>query len=173
MLIRTEHPPSVSELEMITRQLGRAPRGTESVAAVDGDGTPLVLRMAPIVGEAPFPTLYWLCSERLKVAISHLEAAGVIKQLEQRLAEDADFLAAYHQNHRDYVTARWAWMSEAQRADVARRGYTHVLTERGIGGITNWNRVRCLHTQYAHHLGSHNAIGQWLDDVHQLHDCLP
>lgn len=173
MLTRTRHAPSASEIDIITCQLGRAPRGLEAIAAVDGEGTPLALRMAPIVGGAPFPTLYWLCSERLKVEISHLEAAGVIKQLEQRLQEDPDFLAAYHQSHRDYIAERWEWMSAEQKADIERRGYTRVLTERGVGGISNWDQVRCLHTQYAHHLGSHNAIGQWLDDHYQLDHCLP
>ncbi|WP_075881632.1 DUF501 domain-containing protein [Vreelandella massiliensis] len=173
MIIRTHHAPQPSELAIIAQQLGRAPRGIEAIAATDGEGTPLALRMAPIVDGKPFPTLYWLCSERLKVEISHLEAAGVIKALEQRLKEDADFLAAYHQSHRDYVEARWQYMSAAQKADVIQRGYEGVLTERGVGGITNWDQVRCLHTQYAHHLGQHNAIGQWMDEVHQIDRCLP
>jgi hypothetical protein len=173
MIIRTNHPPTLSELEIIAQQLGRPPRGIEAVAATDGEGTPLVLRMAPIVDGQPFPTLYWLSSERLKVAISHLEAAGVIKELEQYLQEDAEFLAAYHQSHRDYVDERWQHMSDAQKADVIQRGYESVLTERGVGGITNWNQVRCLHTQYAHHLGRHNAIGQWMEEIHQIDRCLP
>lgn len=172
MIIRTNHPPTPSEREIIAQQLGRDPRGIEAVAATDDEGTPLVLRMAPIVDGKPFPTLYWLSSERLKVAISHLEAAGVIKELEQYLQEDADFLAAYHQSHRDYVNERWQHMSDAQKADVIQRGYENVLTERGVGGITNWNQVRCLHTQYAHHLGRHNAIGQWMDETHQIDRCL-
>jgi hypothetical protein len=173
MLTRTQHAPSAFEIDIITCQLGRAPRGLEAIAAVDGEGTPLALRMAPIVNGAPFPTLYWLCSERLKVEISHLEAAGVIKQLEHRLQEDPDFLAAYHQSHRDYIAERWEWMSAEQKADIERRGYTQVLSERGVGGIASWDQVRCLHTQYAHHLGRYNAIGQWLDDTYQLDRCLP
>lgn len=172
MIIRTDHAPSEHELEIIAQQLGRAPRGIEAVAATDGQGTPLVLRMAPIVDGKPFPTLYWLCSERLKVAISHLEAAGAIKQLEQDLQADADFLAAYHQSHRDYVAERWQHMTADQKADVTQRGYASVLTERGIGGITNWDQVRCLHTQYAHHLGRYNTIGQWMDTTHHIDRCL-
>jgi len=173
MVIRTNQVPDARQLAIITQQLGRAPRGTEAVAATDGDGTPLVLRMAPIVDGTPFPTLYWLSSERLKVEISHIEAAGVIKQLETRLQQDPDFLAAYHRSHEQYVAARWAFMSAAQRAEVARRGYTDVLSERGIGGIANWDQVRCLHTQYAHHLCGENVIGQWLDANYGVADCLP
>lgn len=173
MVIRTDQTPDERQLAIITAQLGRAPRGIEAVAATDHEGTPLVLRMAPIVDGRPFPTLYWLCSERLKVEISRIEAVGVIKRLEARLQEEPEFLAAYHASHRDYVETRWRHMSEAQKAEVMRLGYDGVLTERGIGGIANWDQVRCLHTQYAHHLCGDNVIGRWMDAEYGVADCLP
>jgi uncharacterized protein len=173
MVIRTDQRPDDHQLAIIAEQLGRHPRGIEAVAAVDGEGTPLVLRMAPIVDDRPFPTLYWLSSERLKVVISRIEAAGVIKDLEARLQDDPDLLAAYHASHRDYVAARWHHMSDAQREAVERRGYATLLRERGIGGIGNWDQVRCLHTQYAHHLCGDNVIGRWLDAEYGVADCLP
>ncbi|GED23008.1 DUF501 domain-containing protein [Halomonas halmophila] len=173
MVIRPDTMPDERQMALITEQLGRAPRGIEALAATDGEGTPLVLRMAPIVDGAPFPTLYWLSSERLKIELSHLEAAGVIKQLEARLREEPEFLAAYHQSHRDYIATRWHCMTPAQHTRVQELGYETVLRERGIGGIANWNQVRCLHTQYAHHLCGHNVIGQWLDEHHGVADCLP
>ncbi len=173
MVIRTDQTPDARHLAIIAEQLGRAPRGIEAVAATDGEGTPLVLRMAPIVDGKPFPTLYWLSSERLKVALSRLEAGGVIKSLESRLQADPDFLAAYHASHRDYVATRWHRMSADQAAEVRRLGYEAVLRERGIGGIANWDQVRCLHTQYAHHLCGDNVIGQWLDAEFGVADGLP
>ena len=173
MVIRTDQNPDSQQLALIAGQLGRAPRGIEAVAATDGEGTPLVLRMAPIVDGKPFPTLYWLSDERLKTELSRIEATGVIKQLEARLQEDADFLVAYHANHRDYVAARWHYMRAEQQCEVERLGYTEVLRKRGIGGIANWDQVRCLHTQYAHHLCGSNVIGQWLDTELGVADCLP
>ncbi|MFG6177504.1 DUF501 domain-containing protein [Halomonas sp. THAF12] len=173
MVIHPDTTPDDRQLAVIAEQLGRAPRGIEALAATDGEGTPLVLRMAPIVDEAPFPTLYWLSDERLKIELSRIEAAGVIKTLEARLKEDPDFLAAYHRSHEDYVAARWRYMTPAQRDEVERRGYAEVLRERGIGGIANWNQVRCLHTQYAHHLCGDNIIGQWVDAEYGVIDRLP
>ena len=173
MVTRPDSPPDARQLAIIARQLGRTPRGIETVAAVDGEGTPLVLRMAPIVDGRPFPTLYWLSCDRLKVVISRIEADGAIKRLEARLQEDPELLAAYHESHRDYVAARWRYMSAAQKADVIRLGYDGVLTERGVGGIANWDQVRCLHTQYAHHLCGDNAIGRWMDAEYGVADCLP
>ncbi|PMR76265.1 DUF501 domain-containing protein [Billgrantia endophytica] len=173
MVIQTDQMPDSRQLAIIAEQLGRPPRGIEAMAAVDGKGTPLVLRMAPIVDGKPFPTLYWLCSGRLKVEISRIEASGVIKQLEIRLRQDADFLAAYHASHRDYVEARWRCMNDTQRDEVLRLGYESLLRSRGIGGIGNWDQVRCLHTQYAHHLCGNNVIGQWMDEEYDVAACLP
>src|SRR5690554_4882177 len=129
MVIRTDQTPDERQLATITAQLGRAPRGLEAVAATDSEGTPLVLRMAPIVDGKPFPTLYWLCSERLKVEISRIEAVGVIKQLEARLQDAPAFLAAYHATHRDYVAARKPHMSETPKAALIQPGYPALPTQ--------------------------------------------
>lgn len=166
MVIQTDQAPDARQLEIITAQLGRAPRGIQAVTAVDGAGTPLVLRMDSLVDGKPFPTLYWLCSERLKVEISHLEAAGVIKTLEAMLREDDAFMAAYRKSHEDYVARRWQSMSAAVQQAAIAKGYDRLLRERGVGGISNWSQVRCLHTQYAHHLCGYNVIGQWIDEHH-------
>lgn len=173
MVIQTDQTPDSHQLTLIAEQLGRTPHGIEAVAAVDSNGTPLVLRMAPIVDGKPFPTLYWLSDTRLKITLARIETDGVIKQLEAQLQEDADFLAAYHASHRDYVAARWHHMTAEQHQAVKRLGYGEVLRNRGIGGITNWDQVRCLHTQYAHHLCGNNVIGQWLDAELGVADCLP
>lgn len=158
-----DQPPTRHQLDIIARQLGRTPRGIQAVTAVDGQGTPLALRMHSLVDDAPFPTLYWLTSERLKVEISHLEAAGVIKSLEAHLKQDDALLAAYWRSHERYVHDRWHFMSAAERDRVHELGFDKLFNERGVGGISNWHQVRCLHTQYAHHLSAGNAIGEWID----------
>lgn len=173
MLIQTDQTPTERQLAIIAEQLGRAPRGIQAVTATDGQDTPLVLRMESIVDDKPFPTLYWLCSEQLKVELSRIEARGVIKQLEAQLQEDAGFLAAYHRSHADYVAQRWRHMTDAHREQAEQLGYTRLFRERGIGGIANWDQVRCLHTQYAHHLCGENVIGQWLDAEYGVIDGLP
>ncbi|WFF40586.1 DUF501 domain-containing protein [Salinicola endophyticus] len=173
MVIRTDQTPTEAQLAIIAEQLGRPPRGLEAVAATDSQGRPLVLRMAPIVDDAPFPTLYWLSCERLKVVLSRLEASGVIKELEARLQQDPAWLSSYHASHADYVAQRWSYMSDAQREEIERRGFAPLMRERGVGGITNWDQVRCLHTQYAHHLCGDNAIGRWLDATYDVAATIP
>ena len=39
------------------------------------------------------------------------------------------------------------------------------LDERGIGGISEPTRIRCLHTWYAAHLVTPNTIGQLVDEL--------
>ena len=174
MVITLNQAPNERQLALIREQIGREPRGIDAVTAEDGQGTPLVLRMHSLVDSAPFPTLYWLCSERLKVALSHLEAAGVIKQLEAILAQDPSFMAQYQRSHEDYVAQRWRFMPDGIKTEIVRRGYDTLLRARGIGGIANWAQVRCLHTHYAHHLCGDNAIGRWIDERYpQVAACLP
>lgn len=40
---------------------------------------------------------------------------------------------------------------------------------RGIGGLQNFCRIRCLHMQYAHHLACPTALGNMIDDVFGVH----
>ncbi|MFG1489228.1 DUF501 domain-containing protein, partial [Oceanospirillum sp. HFRX-1_2] len=116
---------------------------------------------------------YWMTSELLKKEISHIEARGEIKALEERLIEDPEFLAQYHASHQDYVDQRWHYMTEEERVFAEQAGFLKLLKEKGIGGIANWDTVRCLHTQYAHHLCGRNVVGQWMDDTFGIADLIP
>ena len=44
-------------------------------------------------------------------------------------------------------------------------GMMSAFTERGIGGIVDPDRVRCLHTWYAAHWVQPNSIGGLIDDI--------
>ena len=173
MYQRTNLAPTAEHINCIEQQIGRVPRGIQAISAIDSKGTPLVVRMHSIVDDKPFPTLYWLTSELLKKELSHIEARGVIKQLEERLIEDEAFLKRYHASHQEYVDQRWQFMNEEERAFAEKAGFIELLKTKGIGGIANWDTVRCLHTQYAHHLSGNNILGQWVDETFSLHQLIP
>lgn len=40
---------------------------------------------------------------------------------------------------------------------------------RGIGGLQNFCKIRCLHMQYAHHLACPTVLGNMIDDVFGVH----
>lgn len=166
--------PTADQHLLIADELGKEPQGMALITAIDMQGRPLALQVSALVKGKPFPTFYWLSSRFLVKELSHLEAAGLIKELEERLQDDPALMAEYQQSHADYVARRWAAMSDATKADVQRLGFTDVFTKRGVGGIENWQQIRCLHTQYAHHLSSgNNAIGRILDEEYGIANLLP
>ena len=159
---------SDSQLAIIEQQIGRAPNGLLDIAYATDQGVPVILRMAPIVDDKPFPTLYWLCSKDLHKAIAKLETQGLVKELEQRLQDDSDFMAAYQANQQAYVAKRWANCTSEDKTLLEAKGFAKLFDSYGIGGLRDWQQIRCLHMHYAHHLVDSNVIGQWLDDHYQL-----
>ena len=169
---------SERDLQIIQRQLGREPRGTLRIERRCHWGYPQVIKVYPLLlngagGACPFPTLFWLTCPTLREQLSALEQRGYIKEIERLLAEDEQLQQEYHQNHRDYIAERWKALSAEDRALLEKRGLAPALMERGIGGIADRNRVKCLHLHYAHHLAWGNAIGRWVENHFPLKECPP
>ena len=126
-------------------------------------GEPAVIRVASVVDGKPFPTLFWLIDADLCLRLDRLEAAGWIAQL-QSLIDSSDSLrqsmSCDHQRHR---ALRASFLSAGERELLERNGMMTALTERGVGGISEPSRVRCLHTWYAAHLVQPNTIGKLTD----------
>lgn len=152
-----------AQTDLIERQLGRKPRGIVRIAHLTPEGIPTVLQMRSLVDKRPFPTLYWLCSRDLYRAIAEIETSGWVKQIERELQQDEVLRDAYRKNHEAYVAQRWQLMDPGDRECIERLGFTHLFDQYGIGGISQWDKVRCLHMQYAHHLCGENVIGQRMD----------
>lgn len=162
---------SVSEqqLAVIAEQIGREPKGLIKVAVANPEGVPLVLQMRSLLDDVPFPTLYWLSSKDLCKAIGQIEGMGWIKEVEGRLQGDSGLREAYLQNQKDYVARRWELMLPEDKGRIEALGFTNMFTRYGIGGISQWDKVRCLHMQYAHHLAEGNVIGALMDQEFELH----
>jgi uncharacterized protein len=129
---------------VVTAQLGRLPRGLRAIAHTCPCGQPDVVETAPRLPDGtPFPTLYYLTCPRAAAAISRLEAAGVMKTMTARLADDADLRAAYSAAHRDYL---------ARRVAAATAAGVPPLPDgtQSAGGMPV--RVKCLHALVAHEL---------------------
>lgn len=161
---------SQADIDIITQQLGRTPSGIRRVAHYSPDGVPQVLEMETWVFDQPFPTLFWLSSSSIDKALARIESQGVVKELEQRIKEDADLREAYHDSHRDYIARRWQAMSDEHKQIIEQKGFTHLFETLGIGGIKNWDQIRCLHMQYGHHLAGNNVIGRILDEEYGIRE---
>ncbi|WP_432697009.1 DUF501 domain-containing protein [Marinobacterium sp. YM272] len=164
--------PDSAQLEIIERQLGRKPRGITDLAYVTDSGVPVVLQMRSLVDDKPFPTLYWLCSRDLYQMIAEIETAGGVKRIEQLLAQDEALRERYARQQQAYVERRWQAMSDEDRQKIETLGFTELFSKYGIGGIAQWDKVRCLHMQYAHHLVGENLVGEWMDREYGLRERL-
>jgi uncharacterized protein len=159
---------TVEEQQAVAVLLGREPRGLEAVPVVDASGGPSVIRVASLVDDKPFPTLFWLVDAELCYRIDQLEATGLIAQLQAQIDADPELQGAMRQDHEKYMVLRDSLVTAADRARITELGYSEVFSSKGIGGIADFTRIRCLHTWYAAHLVEPNTVGVLLDRHLQL-----
>lgn len=150
---------------VVAAQLGRPPRGLRRVAHRCPCGLPDVVETAPRLPDgSPFPTLYYLTCPRAAAAISRLESAGLMREMQARLASDPGLRAAQRAAHQDYL---------ARRAAAAAAAGVEPLPPgaQSAGGMPD--RVKCLHALAAHELAvpganplgreAVQAAGEWWD----------
>jgi hypothetical protein len=151
-------------IEQVAVLLGRPPRGLEAIAVAGPAGEPRVIRVASLVEDKPFPTLFWLIDPALCYRIDQVEATGLIAQFQQCIDADPELRRGMREDHRAHIILREAFMSAAVRQRLQALNFSGALAGRGIGGIANFTRIRCLHTWYGAHLVVPNTVGRMLDD---------
>jgi hypothetical protein len=145
-------PPTEGDLAAAAEQLGRRPRGARAVAHRCPCGRPDVLETTPRLADGtPFPTLYYLTCPRATAACSRLESAGLMRELERRLAQDPELAARYAAAHADYLARRAAVDDVPEIAGVS------------AGGMPD--RVKCLHVHLAHALAAGPGVNPFGDEV--------
>ena len=136
----------------VARQLGREPRGAVGVAHRCPCGEPDVVTTAPRLPDGtPFPTLYYLTCPRAAAAIGTLESSGLMREMEDRLAEDPQLGAAYRAAHEAYL---------AQREELG-----HVAEIDGISAGGMPTRVKCLHVLVGHALAAGPGVNPLGDEA--------
>jgi hypothetical protein len=160
-----DKPLTADQRARVAALLGREPRGLREIPVADAHGEPLVIRVASVVDDKPFPTLYWLVGAELCLRIDRLEAAGWISRLQDRVDASTTLQQAMQDDHARHREARSHFLSDAELQLLTKKGMQAALDERGIGGISEPTRIRCLHTWYAAHLVTPNTIGQLVDEL--------
>ena len=132
----------------VERLLGRRPQGGFEVVVRHADGSPLVIRNAPLLDDGtPMPTRYWLVGEPERTWVSRLESDGGVDRAEAEV--DPTELAVAH--------ARYA----AERDAALPAGHEGPRPSGGVGGTRRG--VKCLHAHYAWHLaGGDDPVGRWV-----------
>jgi hypothetical protein len=155
---------SEAQRRRVNELLGRTARGLRDIPVTGAGGEPRVIRVASLVAEKPFPTLYWLVDPDLNYRIDQLEAGGLIAELQALVDRDPVLQEAMAEDHLAHIVLRNSLMTEEDRTRLQTLGFYDSLQSRGIGGIENPTRIRCLHTWYAAHLVTPNTIGRLLDE---------
>jgi len=136
---------TADDLTVLAEQLGRPPRGVVAIGARCVCGRPLVAVTAPRLDDGtPFPTTFYLTHPGVVAAMSTLEARGVMRELNDRLAEDDELAAGHARAHDDYLERR------AEVAERAGAGVVPEITGISAGGLPT--RVKCLHALAGHAL---------------------
>jgi hypothetical protein len=156
-------PLTDDDIQQVTDLLGRPPRGLVSILIRCELGVPVVIQVASLIDAKPFPTLIWLVDKKINYEIDQLEAAGVIAQYQTAVNESQELQTNLVQDHQNYIDLRKQLMPPEDRAELESLGYMETLDKRGIGGIENFTRIRCLHTFYAAHLIQPNTIGTMVE----------
>jgi len=143
---------SDADLKIVAAQLGRPPRAIHSVAHRCACGNPDVVETLPRLPDGtPFPTLYYLTCPKAASAIGTLEASGLMSEMTDRLAVDADLAAAYQAAHEAYLARR------------EMHGHVEEIDGISAGGMPN--RVKCLHVLVAHSLAAGPGVNPLGDDA--------
>lgn len=156
----TENPRTVTEqdLDTLSRQLGRPVRDVVEIGARCVCGNPLVATTAPRLSNGiPFPTTFYLTHPVLTSAVSRLEAAGVMAEMNERLAQDDDLAAAHRSAHEAYLAERERVGREAGTGEVPE--IAHV----SAGGLPE--RVKCLHALVGHALAAGPGVDPLGDEA--------
>ncbi len=148
----------------VSELLGREARGLRAIPVRDANHDPVVIRVASLVDDKPFPTLFWLVDPSLNYRIDRLEAAGIIAEWQARIDVEEDLRESMAEDHAAHIALRNSLMSESDRARLQSLGFYEALQQRGIGGIEKPDRIRCLHTWYAAHLIAPNTVGKLVDE---------
>lgn len=154
---------SQADFDQVTELLGRPPRGLYKVVKYHPERKhPMVIKVLPWVSKAPFPTTYWLTCPILKKQLSHLEKDRMIGLIEaEHLASDQELLTNLRQDHCDYRDQRVAFFEETiQDWNLLPEAQQDIIKTTGIGGIADFDHVKCLHLHYAYHLASEASGGR-------------
>lgn len=145
-------PADEAALAAASAQLSRPVRGVHAVAHRCACGLPDVLITQPCLPDGrPFPTLYYLTCPRATAAISTLESEGVMAEMAQRLAADADLAAGHQSAHDSYLADRAVLGDDPRVAGVS------------AGGMPD--RVKCLHVLAAHALAAGPGVNPLGDET--------
>lgn len=161
--------PTEHDIEVITAQLMRKPRGVVGIARRCPRGCPMVIVTMPIIkgprGLEPFPTLFWLSCPYLVKEVSRLEALSIISKIESHLKVQDFLKRLLIYAHKEYRLLRRELLLKLEGVP---QNLIKAVEETGIAGVRNFDHIKCLHAHYAHYLATgKNPVGMIVHKILQ------
>lgn len=151
----TSEPVSRRDEAVIAAQLGRPPRSIHAIGHRCPCGNPDVVATEPRLDDGtPFPTTFYLTCPRAVSMIGTLEASGLMKEMTQRLEDDAELAEGYRRAHEAYLAYREA--------------IAEVPEIRGVSAGGMPTRVKCLHVLAGQALAQGRGVNPLGDEVLDL-----
>lgn len=120
---------------IVSRQLGRKPRGDWTVRLFCPWGYPVVIETKPYLDDGtPFPTVYWLTCPYLRQELSKLEAEGWKEKLRDQVVSDRLLLDEEMKSEETFAEL-------LGRKGFGKRAY--------VGGSKTPTTFKCLHAVMA------------------------
>lgn len=162
------------DLETLTAQIKRLPRGVIGLVMRCPSGCPRVVVTSPVIRDAAaaeiFPTLFWITCPALTEFLARLESDGWLERLQYLLDRNNDLESGLLAAHQEYAFLRRQSLpsTEYDRLRQDRQDGLYVIENTGVGGARNLKRIKCLHAHYAHWLATrNNPIGQLVELIVQ------
>jgi len=100
--------------------------------------------------------------QRLKLTPELVSQVATLLGRQPRGLEDIP--VSHADGHRAHILLRESFIPDDLQQQLQALGFGEVLARKGIGGIADFTRIRCLHTWYAAHLVVPNTVGVLLDE---------
>lgn len=157
------------DFKVVGNQLGRRPRDLLAVVKRCYKNRPKVIATSPILEDgSPFPTVFWLTCPVLVKKVAQLEGQGWIERLQALVEKDEGLARRLLEAQRDYSGLRrrliFSREISARRRPDLPAGQAAVL-EKGVAGVKDLLKIKCLHAHYAHYLATGtNPVGELIHE---------
>jgi hypothetical protein len=148
-----------SEKFIIESQLNRKIYNVMDISKRCCYGYPQVIKSYPLKAGVPFPTLYWLTCPYLIKVVSDMESEGKISELQNIISKDENLKSEFVEAHKSEIKERFR-IAENEILKLP-EVMIQKMKNTGIGGIKNFETVKCLHLHLASFLGgTKNPVGR-------------
>ncbi|WP_206076224.1 DUF501 domain-containing protein [Marinitoga lauensis] len=144
--------PTKKDIEIVEKQINRKPNKIISIPKRCSYGFPQVIESYPLKDGKPFPTLYWLTCPHLIKEVGKLEVLGKIKEWEEEIKNNDELREEYIKAHIEEKEKR------NKKIKKEPEWVKNRLENIGIGGISNFESIKCLHLQLASYLGGQKTL---------------